>query len=118
MSRSYLTMQKNKTDIKENYLYSFNAGILKILLMNRATHKNIIWAIADYASLGEQYAADREIILGLSEVMASLVLVASCSSHSTCTSKSLSNFWGAYHMLVDIYLTRRKCRKAVKPLIK
>ena len=55
-------MQKNKTDIKENYLYSFNAGILKILLMDRTTRKNIIWATDDYASLGEQYAADKEII--------------------------------------------------------
>lgn len=55
-------MQKNKTDIKENYLYSFNAGILKILLMDRTTRKNIIWATDDYASLGEQYAADKEIL--------------------------------------------------------
>ena len=55
-------MQKNKTDIKENYLYSFNAGILKILLMDRTTRKNIIWATDDYASLGDQYAADKEII--------------------------------------------------------
>ena len=69
---------------------------MKILLMDRTTRKNIIWATDDYASLGEQYAADREIIFGLSEVMASLVLAAFCSSHSTCTSKSLSNFWGAY----------------------
>ena len=55
-------MQKNKTDIKENYLYSFNVGILKILLTDRTTRKNIIWATSDYASLGDQYAADKEII--------------------------------------------------------
>ena len=55
-------MQKNKTDIKENYLYSFNAGILKILLIDRTTRKNIIWATSDYTSLGDQYAADKEII--------------------------------------------------------
>ena len=43
-------MQKNKTDIKENYLYAFNSGILKILLMDRTTRKNIIWATDNYPS--------------------------------------------------------------------
>ena len=49
-------------DIKENYLYSFDVNLLKILLVDRTTRKNIVWATDDYASLGDQYAADKEII--------------------------------------------------------
>ena len=41
-------------DIKENYLYSFDVNLLKILLVDRTTRKNIIWATDAYAALGNQ----------------------------------------------------------------
>ena len=49
-------------DIKENYLYSFNVNLLKILLVDRTTRKNIIWATDAYAALGNQYQNDSQII--------------------------------------------------------
>lgn len=55
-------MPKDLQDIKENYLYSFDAGLLKILLLDRTTRKNIIWATDDYVALGEQYSAKSQII--------------------------------------------------------
>ena len=49
-------------DIKENYLYSFDVNLLKILLVDRTTRKNIIWATDAYAALGNQYQNDSQII--------------------------------------------------------
>lgn len=51
-----------RIDIKENATYLLDPLILNLLLLNQTTHKNIIWATDDYASLGEQYTADKEII--------------------------------------------------------
>ena len=51
-----------KIDIKENLVYALNPRILRILLKDNTTRKNIIWATDDYASLGEEYAADKPII--------------------------------------------------------
>lgn len=51
-----------RIDIKENVSYFLDPLILNLLLLNQTTHKNIIWATDDYASFGEQYAADKEII--------------------------------------------------------
>ena len=52
-----------RVDVKENILYFIDPDILKTLLVDRTTRKNIIWATNDYAYLGEQYKADRQIIL-------------------------------------------------------
>lgn len=51
-----------RIDVKENALYFLDPTILKTLLLDRTTRKNIIWATDDYVSLGEQYAADKEIL--------------------------------------------------------
>ena len=51
-----------RVDVKENILYFIDPSILKTLLFDRTTRKNIIWATNDYASLGEQYAADQQIV--------------------------------------------------------
>lgn len=48
-------------DIKEN---NINENILKILLKDRTTKKNIIWATNDYVEFGSLYASDRPILLG------------------------------------------------------
>ena len=48
-------------DIKEN---NINENILKILLKDRTTKKNIIWATNDYVEFGSPYASDRPILLG------------------------------------------------------
>lgn len=52
-----------RLDVKENILYFLDPAILKTLLQDRITHKNIIWATNDYSSLGEQYAADQQIVM-------------------------------------------------------
>lgn len=57
-------MPKDLQDIKENYLYSFDPALLKVLLLDRTTGKNIIWATDVYAALGEEYGADKQIIPG------------------------------------------------------
>ena len=51
-----------RIDVKENALYFLDPVILDTLLLDRTTRKNIIWATDDYASLGEQYSADQEIL--------------------------------------------------------
>lgn len=50
-------------DVKENILYFIDPAILKTLLIDRTTRKNIIWATDDYISLGEQYEAEKEILV-------------------------------------------------------
>lgn len=53
-----------KIDIKENMLYSLNPKVLKLLLKDKTTKKNILWATDDYLPIGEDYAADQEIKIG------------------------------------------------------
>lgn len=48
-------------DIKENELLKINAGLLDILLQDKTTGRNLIWATDNYAKHGEQYSADRQI---------------------------------------------------------
>lgn len=51
----------NKIDINEKYLYSLDTSILKILLKDKTTKKNIIWATDEYLSLGSGYRSDEQI---------------------------------------------------------
>ena len=51
----------NKIDINEQYIYSLDTSILKILLKDKTTSKNIIWATDEYSSLGSGYNADEQI---------------------------------------------------------
>ena len=48
-------MEKNKIDIKENYIYNLDVELLKILLKDRSSNKNIIWATDNYSSHGCGY---------------------------------------------------------------
>ena len=51
----------NKIDIKENYIYQLDNELLSILLLDRTTGKNIIWATDNYAHRGEGYLSDDHI---------------------------------------------------------
>jgi len=42
-------------DIKENYILRLNKSLLKILLFDRSSQKNIIWATDNYAIRGDGY---------------------------------------------------------------
>lgn len=48
-------MDKNKIDIKENYIYRLDNELLTILLRDRSLGKNIIWATDNYGSRGCGY---------------------------------------------------------------
>lgn len=48
-------MEKNKIDIKENYIYRLDNELLSVLLRDRASGKNIIWATDNYSSRGFGY---------------------------------------------------------------
>lgn len=48
-------------DIKENSIQALDPKILAILLKDKTTRKNIIWATEDYISLGSAYAFNEEI---------------------------------------------------------
>ena len=50
-------------DVQENYLLNIDKNILNLLLRDRSSGKNIIWAIEDYAAYGEGYTAQDEITL-------------------------------------------------------
>ena len=45
-------MNKNQIDIKENYLYRLDRELLAILLKDRSSGKNSIWATDNYARRG------------------------------------------------------------------
>lgn len=48
-------MNKNSIDVKENYIYKLNKELLTILLKDRTSGKNIIWATDNYSSRGYGY---------------------------------------------------------------
>ena len=49
-------------DLLEEELLDHERTLLEILLQDKATKKNIIWATDDYAELGEQYSFKKEIL--------------------------------------------------------
>jgi hypothetical protein len=59
----------NKLDIIEEDIRQYEHALLDILLFDRTTRKNIIWATDNYAELGEQYyyacEITRELITGV-----------------------------------------------------
>ena len=55
----------NNIDIKENRLVQFDRTLLEILLKDRTTGKNIIWATDNYAHYGEKYAKTSPILIEL-----------------------------------------------------
>ena len=52
---------ENKIDVKENLLLQLDAELLNILLQDKNSGKNIIWATDDYASKGFGYGKNDEI---------------------------------------------------------
>lgn len=48
-------MDKNRIDIKENYIYHLDNELLAILLQDHSSKKNIIWATNNYSSRGCGY---------------------------------------------------------------
>lgn len=48
-------MEENKVDIKENYIKCLDDELLSILLKDRSSGRNIIWATDIYADRGPQY---------------------------------------------------------------
>ena len=52
-------------DISENKLLNINSKILSILLMDRTSKENIIWATDNYQSYGSQYHEDMQIKIEL-----------------------------------------------------
>lgn len=52
-------------DIMNNDIVQFEQSLLNILLFDRSTRKNIIWATEDYSNLGEAYQKESEILLEL-----------------------------------------------------
>ena len=52
-------------DIKENDLLKIDRSLLEILLKDKTTGKNIIWATDNYSKYGEAYFFDKEITIEL-----------------------------------------------------
>lgn len=49
-------MDKNRIDIKENYIYKLDNELLEILLKDRSSKKNILWATDNYSDKGFGYS--------------------------------------------------------------
>lgn len=56
-------MKNNRIDIKENDIYRLDKELLSILLMDRSSKKNIIWATDNYAHRGIGYQSADEITI-------------------------------------------------------
>ena len=52
-------------DIKENVLLKIDRSLLEILLKDKTTGKNIIWATDNYSKYGELYTSEKEIKIEL-----------------------------------------------------
>lgn len=52
---------ENEIDIKENYIYQLDAKLLAILLRDKSSGKNILWATDNYADRGPAYQSNCEI---------------------------------------------------------
>ena len=56
-------MDKNRIDIKENYIFQLDNELLSILLKDRSSKQNIIWATDNYAHKGFGYQCSDEITI-------------------------------------------------------
>ena len=56
---------QNKIDILESDILNFDKSIIEILLSDRTTKKNIIWATNDYLSFGKFYNPECQITIDL-----------------------------------------------------
>ena len=55
------SMEENRIDIKENYIYKLDNELLEMLLKDHSSKKNIIWATDNYAHKGFGYQFSDEI---------------------------------------------------------
>ncbi len=56
-------MNKNQIDVKENYIYKLGNELLAILLKDRSSKQNIIWATDNYTHRGFGYQSTDEITI-------------------------------------------------------
>lgn len=57
--------EKNCIDIKENELLKIDKELLELLLQDKTTGRNIIWATDNYSKHGVQYAFEKPILIEL-----------------------------------------------------
>lgn len=50
-------------DIKESQILQYDEELLKILLVDRSSYENIIWATDNYTDLGPEYAPQAHITI-------------------------------------------------------
>lgn len=63
----------SKIEINSKYIYALDSRVLKILLKDKTTKKNIIWATDEYSNFGIGYSADDEIYPTDIEGIASII---------------------------------------------
>ena len=56
-------MSTDTKDVIENNTVSFNEQVLAVLLIDRSTKKNIVWATDDYIDFGVGYSPESEITI-------------------------------------------------------
>ena len=66
-------IEYDSIDVKESFLYLIDSKILKILLRDKTTRRNIIWATDEYSFMGNGYRADEEIMLSDVEGLTSII---------------------------------------------
>ena len=57
--------EEHEIDIKENYIKQLDDELLSVLLKDRSSGKNIIWATDNYADRGEPYDSQQPITVKL-----------------------------------------------------
>ena len=65
MERRRIMQFEEKLDVIEEDIAQYSRELLDILLKDRTTNENIIWATSDYISHGELYAATEQIYASL-----------------------------------------------------
>ena len=58
-------LPEQNIDIKENDLLKIDRSLLEILLKDKTTGKNIIWATDNYSKYGDLYTSEKEIKIEL-----------------------------------------------------
>ena len=58
-------LPEKSIDIKENDLLKIDLELLSILLKDKTTSNNIIWATDNYSKYGFSYSAEKEITIEL-----------------------------------------------------
>ena len=54
-----------KVDVKENNILSLDPELMEILLKDKTTNKNILWATDNYKGYGSLYFSNKNISLNL-----------------------------------------------------